>query len=144
MEFCDNIGYEKVIADWGKDAEQTFESHTFNLVIFDLPIFDLVMRDFRCIEMLRTLMANNKKVPFLLITGYSTIQTAVEAIKNGAYDYIIKPFSMDELRIKVERALMTNELKTSLERAYLIALILILSIPILFITSIILGLILAM
>jgi DNA-binding NtrC family response regulator len=114
------------------------------MVVYDLPASDLVMRDFSSIEVLNKLMAINKGVPFLLVTGYQTIETALEAIKNGAYDYVIKPFHVDDLMIKVERALMTRQLKTSLERIYLILLIFVLSIPILFMISIILGLIWAM
>jgi len=102
------------------------------------------MRDFSSIEVLNKLVAINKGVPFLLATGYPTIETAVEAIKNGAYDYVIKPFHMDDLTIKVERALMNRQLKTSLERTYLILLVLVVSIPIVFMISIILGLIWAM
>lgn len=143
MEFCNNLGYESVTVGWGKDAEQTLESHFFDLVIVDLPTFELVMRDFRCIELLNKLMAKTN-VPFLLLTGYPTIETAVEAIKNGAYDYVIKPSDMDDLKIKVERALMTNDLKTSLERTYFILLIFVLLIPILFAMSIVFGLIWAM
>lgn len=114
------------------------------MVVYDLPVSDLVMRDFSSIEALNKLIAINKGVPFLLVTGYPTIETAVEAIKNGAYDYVIKPFHMDDLMIKVERALMTRQLKTSLERIYLMLLISVLSIPIVFMISIILGLIWAM
>jgi len=102
------------------------------------------MRDFSSIEVLNKLVAVNKGVPFLLATGYPTIETALETIKNGAYDYVIKPFHMDDLTIKVERALTTRQLKISLERIYLILLICVLSIPILFMISIILGLIWAM
>jgi DNA-binding NtrC family response regulator len=102
------------------------------------------MRDFSSIGVLSNLIAKDNEVPFLLITGHQTIETAVEAIKNGAYDYVFKPFNMDDLRIKVERALMTHQLKTSLERVYFILLVLVLSVPILFMFSIILGLIWAM
>ena len=102
------------------------------------------MRDFSSIGVLSNLIAKDKEVPFLLITGYQTIETALEAIKNGAYDYVIKPFHMNDLRIKVERALMTHQLKTSLERVYFILMVLIVSVPILLMLSIILGLIWAM
>ena len=102
------------------------------------------MRDLSSIEMLNKLIAKKNQVPFLIITGYQTIETALEAIKNGAYDYVIKPFHMDDLKIKIERALMARQFKTSLERAYCILMALVISIPILFIVSIIIGLIWAM
>lgn len=133
-----------VAADCGKDAAQELVSHKFDLVIFDLPVSDLVMRDFSSIGVLSDLIAKGTHVPFLLITGYQTIETAVEAIKNGAHDYVIKPFHRDDLRMKVERALMIHQLQTSLERAYSILLVLIASLPVLFILSVIFGLICAM
>lgn len=133
-----------VTADCGKDAVEKFVSHAFDLVIFDLPTYDLVLRDFSSIGVLSKLIDKNNQVPILLITGYQTIETAVEAIKNGAHDYVIKPLHMDDLRIKVERVLMTHQLKTSLERMYFILLVLVVSLPILFMLSIILGLIWAM
>jgi DNA-binding NtrC family response regulator len=144
MDFFAGLGYEVVMADCGKDAVQKFVSHAFDLVIFDLPISDLVMRDFSSIGVLSKLIAKDKEVPFLLITGYPTLETAVEAIKNGAYDYIFKPLNLEDLRIKVEKALMTHQLKTSLERAYCILMVLVVSVPILFMVSILLGLIWAM
>jgi DNA-binding NtrC family response regulator len=133
-----------VAADCGNDAAWKFSCQTFDLVIFDLPIADLILRDFSSIGLLSELMGKNKQVPFLLITDYQTIDAAVEGLKNGAYDYVVKPLHMDELRIKVERALKHIDLKTSLERAYSILLVFIVSIPILFMFSIILGLIWAM
>ena len=102
------------------------------------------MRDFRSIGVLTELIAKNDQVPILIITGYQTIETAVKAIKNGAYDYVIKPIHMDDLRIKLGRALITRQLKISLEREYCIMLVVIVSVPILFMFSIILGLICAM
>jgi DNA-binding NtrC family response regulator len=141
MEFFDDLGHEVVTADRGEDAEQKFVPHTFDLVVFDLPITDLIMRDFSSIGALSKLIAKDKEVPFLLITGYQTIETTLEAIKDGAYDYVIKPLNMDDLRIKVERALTTRTLKTSLKRAYCIMLVLIIVLPILFMISIIFGLI---
>jgi DNA-binding NtrC family response regulator len=133
-----------VAANCGNDAVWKCSCQTFDLVIFDLPIADLILRDFSSIGLLSELMGKNNQVPFLLITDYQTIDAAVEGIKNGAYDYVIKPLHMDELRIKVERALKHLDLKTSLERAYSILLVFIVSIPILFMFSIILGLIWAM
>jgi two-component system, NtrC family, response regulator AtoC len=103
LDFFDDLGHKVVTADCGKDAIQKFVSHTFDLVIFDLPISDLMMRDFSSIEVLNKLIAKDNQVPFLLVTGYQTIETAVEAIINGAYDYVIKPINVDDLRIKVER-----------------------------------------
>ena len=47
-----------------------------------------------------------------MVTGYGTVQSAVNAMKNGAYDYVTKPFSMDELKLLLERVAAHLKLKT--------------------------------
>jgi len=102
------------------------------------------MQDFSSIGVLNKLRAKDSQVPFLLATEYHTIETALEAIKNGAYGYVVKPFFVDDLRIKAERALMERRLKASLDRAYCILLVLAVSAPLLFVLGIVLGLVWAM
>jgi len=106
---------------------------------FDIVISDLMMPDMTGIELLKELMIKDKNILFFLITGYPTLETAVEAIKNGAYDYIVKPFNLEDLRIKVERAIMTRQLKSSLKNVSGILWALIISVPIWIILGIILG-----
>jgi two-component system response regulator PilR (NtrC family) len=106
---------------------------------FDIVISDFVMPDINGIELLKELVAKDDKVLFFLITGYPTLETAVEAIKNGAYDYIVKPFNLEDLRIKVERAIMTRQLKSSLKKVSGILWALIISVPIWIILGIVLG-----
>jgi len=48
----------------------------------------------------------------VVVTGYGTVQSAVQAMKNGAYDYVTKPFSLDELKLLLERAASHLKLKT--------------------------------
>ena len=85
------------------------------LVRFDLEQFDLVLLDLKMpgiggIETLRLLKEMNPEITIIIITGYPSIETAVKAIKLGAYDYITKPFNPDELRIAVNRALERKNL----------------------------------
>ncbi|MFA7404826.1 MAG: sigma-54 dependent transcriptional regulator [Pelobacteraceae bacterium] len=72
---------------------------------FDLIITDLKMPGMSGIEVLKSVRTLQPNVPVILITGYASIDTAVEAMKNGAYDYLQKPFTPDLLLEKVQSAL---------------------------------------
>jgi two-component system, NtrC family, response regulator AlgB len=79
--------------------------------------FDLVLSDWRMAEMngLELLTAIKDKFPdtiVILMTAYGTIQNAVAAMKAGAYDYVTKPFSLDQIQHAVDRALEVKELRT--------------------------------
>jgi len=76
---------------------------------FGLIITDLKMPGMNGIEVLKAVKALQPDIPVIMITGYATVDTAVEAMKNGAIDYIAKPFTPDQIHEKIERAL---ELRT--------------------------------
>src|SRR6185369_9001398 len=78
---------------------------------YDLVITDLVMADPGGLEILRQAQQINPFVAVILLTGHGTIETAVEALKRGAADYLVKPINIDALRIRVEKALEREELK---------------------------------
>lgn len=72
---------------------------------FDLIVTDLKMPGMSGIEVLKAVKTLQPNVPVIMITGYATVDTAVEAMKNGAVDYLSKPFSPDQFLKKVENAL---------------------------------------
>ena len=72
---------------------------------FDLFFVDLVMPGMTGLDLLREVNTLNLNVPAIVITAFGTIETAVEAMKLGAYDYITKPFILEELHITLIRAL---------------------------------------
>jgi len=76
----------------------------------DLALVDLKLPDLSGMDILRQRADRFPDVPIIVITGYSTIQSAVEAVKLGAFDYLAKPFSPDELEAAVQKALRERRL----------------------------------
>ncbi|WP_305044645.1 sigma-54-dependent transcriptional regulator [Geoalkalibacter sp.] len=99
-QILEKAGYEVEIFASGHTAVEELRQAPCDLVITDLK-----MPGMSGLEVLRTVSAMHPEVPIVLITGYSTVETAVEAMKNGAVDYIAKPFTPDELLEKVQQAL---------------------------------------
>jgi len=77
---------------------------------FDLTITDLKMPQVDGLELLKAIKRTDPEMAVVIITGYATVETAVASMKEGAYDYIPKPFTPDELRLVVRNALERQEL----------------------------------
>jgi len=78
--------------------------------------FDLVLTDYRMAEMnglalLEQIKRNNPALPVILMTAYATVEGAVSAMKSGAYDYVTKPFTLDQIQHVVTRALEVQSLR---------------------------------
>lgn len=84
---------------------------------YDLIITDLKMPGMNGIEVLKAVKTLQPDVPVIMITGYATVDTAVDAMKNGAFDYIAKPFTPDQIQEKVEKAFEQRNL--NLDEFYL-------------------------
>jgi two-component system response regulator PilR (NtrC family) len=99
-------GYEVTIAENGRDAiEQLKRSQV------DLLLSDIKMPDVTGVEVLRAAKELNRDVVAFMMTAHASTSTAVEAMRLGAVDYFTKPFSMDELRLKIRQHLETHRLK---------------------------------
>ncbi len=72
---------------------------------FDLIISDIIMPGLSGVDLLRKARALQPRTPVVLITAFATVETAVEALREGASDYVIKPFKFDDLRLRVQRLL---------------------------------------
>ena len=84
---------------------------------FDLAIVDLKMPGMDGMEVLQAIKRDYPQVPVIMITGYATVETAVEAMKSGAFDYLPKPFTPDEVAVVVKKALEARSMM--LENLYL-------------------------
>jgi len=103
--FLELDGYNVTIASTIAKAINCLKASQFNLVITDvsMPASD-------GFELLRYVKANHEEVVVILVTGYGTIESAIEAIKLGAYDYLTKPIIDDDVRLAVQRALQQQRL----------------------------------
>jgi DNA-binding NtrC family response regulator len=77
----------------------------------DLVLCDLMMPDGSGLDFLREMKAQSEAVPVIMITAYTSTQSAVSALKAGAYDYIAKPFDIEELKIIVRKAVERRDLE---------------------------------
>ena len=115
-ESCKRIleeeGYEIETALSGKEAFEKMKVSPFDIVITDLK-----MPGIDGMEVLRTFRKEYPDSIIIMITGFSTVETAVEAMKLGAFDYIPKPFTPDEVTIVVKKAIEKKSLM--LENIYL-------------------------
>src|SRR5436309_6902783 len=99
-------GYEVVTADSGEAAERILRTSSIDVVITDLK-----MPKMSGLEVLRIAKQVDPEIIVILITAYPTVNTAVEAMKFGASDYLIKPSSVEQLRAVVKDALEKRKTK---------------------------------
>jgi DNA-binding NtrC family response regulator len=93
-------GYNALTAKNGKGALAFFEKHNPDLVLLDVKLPDI-----DGMQLLRKIKEINVHCPVIMMTAYSGIRGAVEAIKLGAYDYMAKPFDIEELKFVIARCL---------------------------------------
>jgi len=133
-EFLLSLGYAVVAVDNGEAALTEYGKGDFDVVMADL-----IMPNMDGMELLRRIREmKNNEVIFLMITGHPSIGTAVEAINRGADDYITKPFHLDDVKLRISKALEKQTLKGRLKTAQGLAWGLMLSIPLWLLLGIIL------
>lgn len=96
------------------DGESAIEKHRTSR--FDLTITDLMMPKMKGIELIQRLREIDGGAPVLLITAFGTIESAVEAMRAGAFHYVTKPFHNEEILIQVKRALEQQRLRNEVRR----------------------------
>ncbi len=108
----ENEGYEVDTADSGEKAVKLIHEKEFDMVLTDFK-----MKRSNGIEVLEAVKAHNPVTPVVLMTAYASAETAVEAMKKGAYDYISKPFKIEDLQLIIKNAI--EKKKLSDENQYL-------------------------
>jgi two-component system response regulator HydG len=99
-------GYEVFEADDGSVAIDEVQKRPFDLILMDIRMLKV-----SGIEALEQIKIINPAIPIIIMTAYASVETAVDALKKGAYDYLTKPLDFDELKIVINRATEHNQLK---------------------------------
>lgn len=104
-------GHQVVVAAAGEEGWQQIQSDQFDLVLLDI-----MMPDINGLELLKRIVPFDPDMVCIIITGYATVELAVQAIKEGAYDFIAKPFGANALLLTIRRGLERRRLSLEARR----------------------------
>lgn len=123
-------GYETVFAENGKIGLEKFHSQSFSLVITDIrmPVVD-------GLSMLKRIRKEDPAVPIIVITGYPSVDSAVESLVEGADYYIVKPIMLDDLEAKISKSLQKRKIQRKLASIKITNFVLVLLIPVWILTG---------
>lgn len=98
-----------LIREWGYEIREADDGETAVAAVKD-EAFDIILMDIKMVKMsgleaLPYIKAFNPAIPVIIMTAYSSVETAVEALKSGAWDYLIKPLDFEKLKLTLKRAL---------------------------------------
>jgi len=104
-----------LLGGWGYTIDEADDGQSAIEVVHHKP-FDLILMDIRMVkvsglEALQEIKRFNPAIPIIIMTAFASVETAVKALKEGAYDYLTKPLDFDELKIIMERAMDHSRLK---------------------------------
>jgi len=106
------MGYTVKGAENGGEAIEMFKDESFDLVLTDL-----LMPDIDGIELLKGIKTRSPNTEVIIITGYGTLSSAIDAMRHGAYDYILKPWPEGELRLRIRKGLEKRVLEERLRES---------------------------
>jgi diguanylate cyclase (GGDEF)-like protein len=106
VESVQIAGYQ---VDWCTNGLEALEKNRKNN--YDLIVTDMMMPSMDGLTLIKNLKSHNSDTDLIVITGYGSIENAVECMKAGARDYLIKPFSMEQIQMAVRRAVEHRELR---------------------------------
>lgn len=105
-----------LMTDWGYEIHEADDGTTAVALVkeksFDMVLTDMKMVNMSGMEALQHIKAYNPSLPVIIMTAYSSVHTAVNALKIGAYDYLTKPLDFDKLKLTIERIFESLYLKT--------------------------------
>ena len=99
-------GYDITEASDGSEAIEQVHTRAFDLILMDIRMIKV-----SGLEALGEIKAYNPAIPIIIMTAFASVETAVDALKSGAYDYLTKPLDFDELKIAMQRAMEHSHLK---------------------------------
>jgi Nif-specific regulatory protein len=112
-------GLAQALADAGHDVEEAPNGNAaiekLHEATFDVLVSDLKMGGSTGIEVLRTAKSLHPNCSVILMTAFGTVSTAVEAMKAGAFDYVQKPFEIEEMEVKIEKALELRRMQHQID-----------------------------
>jgi DNA-binding NtrC family response regulator len=104
---------EQILREEGLDTNRYYQAEEFLPHLegydFDIIISDLMLPGMTGLELLDELNSRSKEVPVVIITGYASLDSAIEAVNRGAFYYIKKPFNIEEIRLIVNRLRQRRE-----------------------------------
>ena len=99
-------GYRTFEADDGSTAIEMVKKRPFDLILMDIRMVKV-----SGLEALEAIKGINPSIPVIVVTAYSSVETAIDAMKKGAYEYLTKPLDFEEMRMKMEQAMDHSRLK---------------------------------
>ena len=106
-EVGQSLGFNAFVADSAEHGYRIIDSHSADVILLDLKLPGA-----DGLEALQEIKTRRPDAVVIVVTGYATVQSAVQAMKSGAYDYVTKPFSLEELKLLLERVAGHLRLKT--------------------------------
>ena len=106
----ESLGYRVLRSTGGKEALEVLERHDPQLALLDI-----AMADITGIDVLKEIRRRGRDFPVVMITAYGSIELTVEAMREGAYDFIPKPFKLDHIVLVVQKAIEQQKLKRKVE-----------------------------
>ncbi|MCP4583390.1 MAG: sigma-54-dependent Fis family transcriptional regulator [candidate division Zixibacteria bacterium] len=105
-------GYSVLADTSAQNALKTLQNSQKSTDKFDLVISDLMMPEMSGIELLSQAKSIDPKLDFIVMTAFASVETAIEALKKGAFDYVTKPFKIDEVKLAVKKIEESKKIKS--------------------------------